>query len=65
MCDFKSNDSQGVNNHLICHVLKPKASKKERKELILKLGNWRYLYDDDGNPMYDTSESEISSDDEE
>ena len=65
MCDFQSNDSQSVKNHLACHVLKSNASKQERKELILKVGNWRDLYDDDGNPMYDSTDSDSSSHDEE
>ena len=34
------------------------------KELILKTGDWRDLYNQEGNPMYDTTESEFSSDDE-
>ena len=33
------------------------------KELILKTGHWTNLYDHEGNPMYDTTESEFSSED--
>ena len=69
-CDFQSNSGEDVKNHLVGHVIvqtqpleNKQKTKKEMKELILKTGDWRDLYDHEGNPMYDTTESEFSSDD--
>ena len=66
--NFSPNNLKS-KNHLTEHVLQPKESvehkhksKKESREIITEAVNWRDLYDDDGNPLYDTTNSDSSSD---
>ena len=66
-CDFESNNSDDIKNHLTNHVTKKDKTKeksREAKEAAKKAakesGDWRDLYDNDGNPLYDSSESESS-----
>ena len=64
-CDFKSNDDEGVKDHLTSHAMKSYIKAKPRKtrtemELIKKAGSFRDLYDDKGDPLYDTTDSESS-----
>ena len=62
-CEFKSNDDEGVKDHLTSHAMKSYVKAKPRKtrkemELIKKAGSFRDLYDDKGDPLYDTTDSE-------
>ena len=62
-CEFKSNDDEGVKDHLTSHAMKSYVKAKPRKtrkemELIKKAGSFRDLYDDEGDPLYDTTDSE-------
>ena len=67
LCKFKSNDEEAVKNHLIRHVPKPpekstKAAKtRKEQELIIQNVSLLELYDDDGNPLYDSTDSESSN----
>ena len=69
-CHFESNKPESIKIHLTMHVLRPKdklkmkSKCKEYKEKMLKSKNWRDMYDHEGNPIFDSSDSEISSDDE-
>ena len=38
---------------------------KEEFKALLKTKDWRHAYDELGNPLYDTTDSEQSSDEEE
>ena len=72
-CDFKSNKATRIKKHLRGHVLQPKedialiANKIKRKtnfKLLVNSKNWRDAYDDEGNPLYSSSDSEQSEDEE-
>ena len=69
LCKFKSNDEGAVKKHLIRHVPKPpqkstRATKtRKEQELIIQTGSLLDLYDDDGNPLYDSTDSESSNND--
>ena len=71
ICNFESNNPEYMKKNLAEHTLTPKIvftnnvkSKKEFKAL-LKTKDWRDAYDEFGNPLYDTTDSEQSSDEEE
>ena len=70
LCEFTSNDDDTVKTHLINHVPKPPeksvrtAKTKKEQELIIKAGSLLDLYDDDGNPLYDSTDSDSISIDE-
>ena len=36
---------------------------KRNKEAILKSSNWRDMYDEEGNPLFDTTDDENGSED--
>ena len=60
-------------NHLAEHTLTSKekidvkslAICKKNKEAILNSKRWRDMYDDQGNPLFETTDEENSSEDEE
>ena len=60
LCKFESNDTEIIKNHLATHVLQTKKSPKKitRKErdALLKTKNWRDVYDEHGNPLYETTD---------
>ena len=65
LCSFESGHEDSIKEHLLDHVSLPSnASKKEQRKKdkveALKSGNLLDLYDDDGNPLYDTTDSECS-----
>ena len=70
LCEFTSNDDETVKTHLINHVPKPPeksvrtAKTKKEQELIIKAGSLLDLYDDDGNPLYDSTDSDSINNDE-
>ena len=65
-CQFTSNDTEVIQNHLSEHVLRPKESnevrenERNRLKALMNSKNWRDAYDDDGNPLLSSSESEYS-----
>ena len=68
LCNFESNDTNLIRKHLAQHTqsqneVSKKISKSQYKSL-LKSKDWRDAYDDEGNPLYDTTSSEESSDSE-
>ena len=68
LCNFESSDTNLIKKHLARHTQSPKViSKKISKsqyKSLLKSKDWRDAYDDEGNPLYDTTSSEESSDSE-
>ena len=71
LCDFQSGDTPTVKDHLKDHINTTlsttiadvdKTSQKEKKiyakKEAIKSGNLLDLYDDDGNPLYDTTDDE-------
>ena len=68
-CSFKSNNSDDVKNHLASHVfqkntkIKAPVKSREAEALAKKSGDWRDLFDNDGNPLDDSSQSENSETD--
>ena len=56
LCKYNSNNVEEIRKHLKQHVSnKPKAMK------VVK--DWRYNYDDDGNPIDEDTDDDISTDD--
>ena len=41
-----------------------KSKCKKYKETMLKSKNWRDMYDDEGNPIFDSTDNDTSSDNE-
>ena len=68
ICSFESNNTEQIKNHLAKHTLSPKAKtkpmSKSQYEALCKSKNWQDAYDDEGNPLYETTDSEDSSDNE-
>ena len=70
-CHFKSNIPEAIKSHLTAHVLKPKdklklkSKCKKYKEAMYKSKNWQDMYDEVGNPIFDSTDSDTSSDNEE
>ena len=67
MCSFESGHEDSIKEHLLDHVSLPsneskKEQRKNDKAEALKSGNLLDLYDD-GNPLYDTTDSEYSDSD--
>ena len=66
-CHFQSNKPEAIKRHLKQHVLQPKdrlkmkSKCKKYKETMLKSKNWRDMYDDQDNPIFDSSDSNTSS----
>ena len=73
LCDFQSGDTATVKDHLKDHInttlsttnsgvdkTSQKEKKRDAKKEALKSGNLLDLYDDDGNPLYDTTDDESS-----
>ena len=65
LCSFESGHEDSIKEHLLDHVNLPSnASEKEKRKNAkleaLKSGNLLDLYDDDGNPLYDSTDSEYS-----
>ena len=56
-CNFQSNDTETVKNHLAEHVLQPKVTVElnsksmKDKKAMLKSSDWRDMFDYDGNPL--------------
>lgn len=71
LCSFESNVSKDIKDHLADHTLTTKVGSenlsisKRNKEAILKSKNWRDMYDDEGNPLFETTDEENSSEDDE
>ena len=69
ICNFESNHSEAIKNHLAEHTLSPKEDpgnlsiSKRNKEAVLKSSNWRDMYDEEGNPLFDTTDDENGSED--
>ena len=68
LCNFESSDTNLIKKHLAQHTQSPKViskniSKSQYKSL-LKSKDWCDAYDNEGNPLYDTTSSEDSSDNE-
>ena len=61
MCIFESKNNEQIKNHLGKHTL---SSSKYQYEALCKSKNWQDAYDDEGNPLYETTDSENSSDNE-
>ena len=67
-CKFRSIDNDKVRKHLESHALQPNieakrmTKTKKEKEEIIKAGSFRDLYNDYGEPLYDTEDSESSED---
>ena len=67
-CKFQSNKPEAIKTHLTNHVLKPKdkikikSKARKYKAAMLKSKNWRDMYDCDGNPIFESSDSDTSSD---
>ena len=67
--NFESNNSEALKNHLAEHTLTQKEDpgnlsiSKRNKEAILKSSNWPDMYDEEGNPLFDTTDDENSSED--
>ena len=68
LCKFESNDTDLIKNHLATHVLQTKKSSKkitrEERDAILKTKDWRDMYDEHGNPLYETTDEKITDSDE-
>ena len=65
LCNFESGHEDSIKEQLFDHVNLPSyASEKEKrrnaKKEAWKSGNLLDLYDDDGNPLYDRTDSEYS-----
>ena len=68
MCDFNSNDPETVKKHLTEHALKPKPKEditmkllpNKLKKAVLEAGDFTDLYDEKGNPLYESTDSEAS-----
>ena len=67
LCKFESNDTGIIKNHLANHVLQHKKSPKkitrEERDAIMKTKDWRDMYDEEGNPLYETTDEESSDSD--
>ena len=67
VCYFESNIAKTIKAHLADHTptqredSKKLAICKENKKAILISCNWRDMYDDQGNPLFDTTDDENSS----
>ena len=65
-CGFKAKDNDGVKSHLVEHAMQSYVNVKritktrKEKEQIIKAGSFRDLYNDEGDPLYDTADSEDS-----
>ena len=70
-CSFESNNPELIKNHLAEHTLTPKlvstniVKSKEEIKALLKTKDWHDTYDDFGNPLYETTDSEQSSEEKE
>ena len=70
LCEFKSNDPATVKMHLTEHALKPKENIAKKllpnrlKKAVLEAGSFIDLYDNEGNPLYESTDSEAESDSE-
>ena len=66
MCDFNSNDLETVKSHLTEHALRPKENTIKKllpnklKKAVLQAGDFTDLYDEKGNPLYESTDSEAS-----
>ena len=73
LCDFQTGDTATIKDHLKDHInttlyttnadvdkTSQKEKKRDAKKEALKSGNLLDLYDDDGNPLYDTTDDENS-----
>ena len=65
LCSFESGHEDSIKEHLLYHVNLPsnaseKKTKNNAKLEALQSGNLLDLYDDDGNPLYDSTDSEYS-----
>ena len=70
MCEFNSNDPETVKRHLTEHAMQPKQKPKEDntmkllpnklKKAVLEAGDFTDLYDEKGNPLYESTDSEAS-----
>ena len=71
ICNFQSNIAKDIKTHIAEHTLTPKvlsekiAICKENKEAILKSKDWRDMYDEQGNPLFESTDDENSSEEEE
>ena len=69
-CHFQSNKPEAVKRHLTEHLLQPKdkvkikSKCKQYKEKMLKSKNWRDMYDHEGNPIFESTDNDTSSEDE-
>ena len=67
MFEFNSNDPETVKRHLTEHALKPKPKPKtditmkllpnKLKKAALEAGDFTDLYDEKGNPLYESTDS--------
>ena len=70
-CHFKSNIPEVIKNHLAEHVIQPKDKAKVRsktreyKKAMYKSKNWQDMYDNIGNPIFDSTDNDASSESEE
>ena len=66
LCNFDSKNTELIKKHLAQHTVSPKTvggkKSKSENEALLKSKNWQDAYDEEGNPLYDTTASEGSSD---
>ena len=66
-CNFESNIPNDIKNHLAEHTLSPKivsaknGKTKEEIRALLNTKDWRDAYDEHGNPLYETTDSENSA----
>ena len=68
ICNFESNIPNDIKNHLAEHTLSPKilsaknAKTREEIKALLNTKDWRNAYDEHGNPLYESTDSENSDD---
>ena len=66
-CHFQSNNPEAVKVHLAEHVLQQKETRRVKsnvekyKDKMLKSKNWRNMYDNHGNPLFDSTDSETDT----
>ena len=66
-CKFKSNIPEVIKAHLAKHVLQPKdknvikTKTKEYKKAMLSSKNWRDMFNNEGDPIFDSTDSDESS----
>ena len=67
MCKFKANIPEAIKTHLTKHVLQPKdkhvikTKTKEYKKSILSLNTWHDMFNNEGEPVLDSTDSDESS----